>query len=78
LINLLKPSIDGTLSIKTYLKADCKKVRFKKLRWFYYKESMGKGVGKIYKISDDRWTYVSTMPLDKIILNTVCLASFRT
>lgn len=78
LIDLLKPSIDGTFSIKTYLKAYCKKARFKKLSWIHFIEFMGKGVGKIYQANDDSWTYVSIIPLDKTILNTVCLASFRT
>jgi len=62
LIDLFKPSVAGTLSIKTHFNADCKKAQIKTLGWYHYKKPMGKGVEENYRANDDRWTYISSNP----------------
>ena len=59
LYDYVKPNSVGTLSAKTYNQGDCNLFRFKGLRWFLYKESMGQEVSEIYTEPDENWSYPS-------------------
>ncbi len=74
LMNNLKPTTTGTLSVKSYHQGDCKVFPRKPLTGIFYKESMGEGTGNVlepppeYKV----WKYPIPNSIDEVVLKAVC------
>jgi hypothetical protein len=68
----LKP-IKGSFSHKTKIKGDCKTLRMKRLKAFFYKNSMGRGIllGTLNK-PQKNWTRPSGNSMDALNLKLVC------
>lgn len=61
----------GVLSGILYIQGDCKLFREKVLKYFYYKEPMGEGVGKTITAPDE-WDYPPPKSSMETILKSVC------
>ena len=72
LVDYLKPTPNGVLSVKIYKQGDCKLFRFKNLSFSFHKEPMGGGTGDANNTPDKEWTYPSPNSVDEIILKAVC------
>jgi hypothetical protein len=70
--NLLKPDKDGDLSYSGYHQGDCKLFRVKYLKFFFYKESMGNGLGRTNTPKNPKWHYPRPNSSGKTILKSVC------
>ena len=76
--NYVKPLREKILSIKIYIKVDCKKNIFNPLVFSYHVESMGLGEADIKKNKETKWILAKSKSKQKLILKTACIASFRT
>ena len=76
--NYVKPLREKILSIKIYIKVDCKKNQFNPLVFSYHVESMGLGEADIKKNEETKWILARSKSKQKLILKTACIASFRT
>ena len=70
--NLLRPDQEGDSSYSGYHQGDCKLSRVKYLIISYYKEPMGKGIGKTYTIKNPKWHYPGPYSSGQTILKSVC------
>ena len=57
LMDLLKPSKHGHLSIKIYNEGDCKLFRYKPLSFAHHKEPMGEGFAEVSNSLINEWRY---------------------
>tara|TARA_B100000614_G_C14461773_1_gene458715 strand:- start:120 stop:512 length:393 start_codon:yes stop_codon:yes gene_type:complete len=72
LTNYLKPTHYGHSSVKLYRQGDCKKFRYKFLRFYFYQDQMGTGVGKVENPEEKRWQYPHPNSAQSVILKSVC------
>ena len=72
LSDYLKPTKYGTLSVKIYEQADCKKFRYKWLSGTFHKEPMGGGIGETFNTPDKKWDYPPPDSPFETILKSVC------
>jgi len=73
LVDYLKPTKQGNLSVKVYMQGDCKLFRVKGMNDHYYKGSMGSGVLSGSDITPDKeWWYVPPDSITENILKKVC------
>jgi hypothetical protein len=57
LVDYLKPTPNGVLSVKIYKQGDCKLFRFKRLSYSFHKEPMGGGNGDSNSPKNLEWVY---------------------
>ena len=72
LTNYLKPTLYGHLSTKLYRQGDCKAFRYKFLRFYFYKKTMGDGVGHVEDPEEKEWQYPHPNSAQSVILKSVC------
>jgi len=72
LIDYLKPSKRGTLSVTQYFQLDCSIFRFKRLKVQLYKNSMGEGNPWDDWIPKDEWDYPSPKSVTEFMYNKIC------
>lgn len=72
LADLLEPDSTGTLSTKSYSKADCDTMREMQLSFSYYNLPMAEGTAEGTFTPDPEWLYVQPNSLLEITLNAVC------
>ena len=72
LIDYLKPSKRGTLSVTQYFQLDCSIFRFKSLKVQLYKNSMGEGKPWDDWTPKDEWTYPPPKSVMEVMYNKVC------
>ena len=72
LTDYLKPTQYGHLSAKLYRQGDCKTFRYKFLRFYFYKEQMGTGIGKVEEPEEKGWQYPHPNSAQTVILKSVC------
>ena len=66
-----KPNKSGILSTKAYNQVDCRKFRYKTLRYSFHKEPMGGGSG-IVGTSGKTWDFPHPNSSLEIVLKAVC------
>ena len=76
--NYDKPLREKILSIKIYIKVNCKKNKFNPLTFSYHVEPMGLVEADIKNNDQTKWILVKSKSKQKLILKTDCIASFRT
>ena len=62
----------GHLSAKLHRQGDCKTFRYKFLRFYFYKEPMGGGVGQVEEPEEKDWQYPHPNSGQSVILKSVC------
>ena len=72
LTDYLKQTQYGHLSAKLHRQADCKAFRYKFLRFYFYKEPMGGGVGQVEEPEEKDWQYPHPNSAQSVILKSVC------
>jgi hypothetical protein len=72
LMEYLKPTSTGELSVKFYSQGDCKLFRYKKLSFSYHNEPMGGGTGGVDNNPDKEWNYPTPNSSAESILKQVC------
>ena len=72
LVDYLKPSPNGILSVKNYYQGDCKLFRYKFLSFVFYEQPMGGGTGESFSPKNPEWEYPSPNSINEIILKSVC------
>ena len=72
LSDILKPTIQGHSSSKTYNQGDCKLFRVKYLSWIFYIKPMGVGTGSSGGPKNPQWDYPDPNSVMGNILKTVC------
>ena len=72
LSDILKPTMQGHLSSKTYNQGDCKLFRVKYLSWIFYLKSMGGGTGNSDGPENPQWDYPDPNSVMENILRAVC------
>ena len=72
LSNRKKPDKWGSLSAAVLREVDCKKMRFKSLRYAYYYGSMGTNLEKYANSTNMKWRYPKYNSINEIMLNSVC------
>ena len=72
LSDYLKPSPQGSLSVKIYNQGDCKLFRFKILSASFHKEPMGGGTGDSVNPENPEWEYPPPESTTETVLKFVC------
>ena len=72
LSDILKPTLQGNLSSKTYNQGDCKLFRVKYLSWIFYLKPMGGGTGNSGGPENPQWDYPDPNSVMGNILRIVC------
>jgi hypothetical protein len=72
LSDILKPTMQGHLSSKTYNQGDCKLFRVKYLSWIFYLKPMGGGTGNSGGPKNPQWDYPGPNSVMENILRAVC------
>ena len=72
LTDYLKQTQYGHLSAKLHRQGDCKTFRYKFLRFYFYKEPMGGGVGQVEEPEEKDWQYPHPNSAQSVILKSVC------
>jgi hypothetical protein len=72
LSDILKPTMQGHLSSKTYNQGDCKLFRVKYLSWIFYLKPMGSGTGNSDGPKKPQWDYPDPNSVMENILRAVC------
>jgi hypothetical protein len=72
LSDILKPTLQGNLSSKTYNQGDCKLFRVKYLSWIFYRKPMGGGTGNSGGPKSPQWDYPDPNSVMGNILRIVC------
>ena len=72
LSDILKPTIQGHLSSKTYTQGDCKLFRVKYLSWSFYIKRMGGGTANSGGPKNPQWDYPGPNSVMENILRAVC------
>ena len=72
LSDILKPTMQGHSSSKTYNQGDCKLFRVRYLSWIFYIEPMGGGTGNSGGPKDPQWDYPDPDSVMGNILKIVC------
>ena len=72
LSDILKPTLQGHLSSRTYNQGDCKLFRVKYLSWVFYIEPMGGGTGNSGVPKNPKWDYPGPNSVMENILRAVC------
>ena len=72
LSDILKPTMQGHLSSKTYNQGDCKLFRVKYLSWIFYLKPMGGGTGNSDGPKNPQWDYPDPNSVMENILRAVC------
>ena len=72
LSDILKPTLQGHLSSRTYNQGDCKLFRVKYLSWIFYIKPMGVGTGSSGGPKNPQWDYPDPNSVMGNILKTVC------
>ena len=72
LSNRKTPDKWGSLSTAVLREADCKKMRFKSLRFAYYYGSMGTNLEKYANSTNMKWIYPKFKSVNEVMLNSVC------
>jgi len=72
LSDILKPTIQGHLSSKTYNQGDCKLFRVKYLSWIFYIKRMGGGTANSGGPKNPQWDYPGPNSVMENILRAVC------
>ncbi len=72
IIDFLEPNGNGTLSDKTYYKADCETVRSMTLSISAYKTPMAEGDAITTYTPDPEWHYAQPDSVLEIVLEAVC------
>ena len=72
LSDILKPTMQGHLSSKTYNQGDCKLFRVKYLSWIFYLKPMGGGTGSSDAPKNPQWDYPDPNSVMENILRAVC------
>ena len=72
LIDYLKPTPFGKLSIKMYRQSDCKLFRFRTLSRVFHNQPMGRGAGDSQNPEEPEWLYPPPHSESRFILETVC------
>ena len=72
LTDYLKQTQYGHLSAKLHRQGDCKAFRYKFLRFYFYKEPMGGGVGQVEEPEEEDWQYPHPNSAQSVILKSVC------
>ena len=76
LVDYLKPSPRGTLSVKSYYEIDCKLFREKRLNASYHKEPMGRVTPSTSSnVPEKNWQYPPPNSVAETILKRVCSLS---
>ena len=71
LMDMLEPDKYGTLSVKTYVQADCEIFKYKELSMKFYNQPMGQDSGQTLS-EESEWKYPSPTSAFEIILTEVC------
>ena len=72
LSDILKPTIQGHLSSKTYNQGDCKLFRVKYLSWIFYIKRMGGETANSGGPKNPQWDYPGPNSVMENILRAVC------
>ncbi len=70
--DLLEPNSTGTMSYKSYNKADCETVRKMILSMSVYRVPMAEGAADMTYTPDPEWTYAPPESVLEVKLNAVC------
>ena len=72
MVDLNKPTEQGTSSIQRYIKADCTIIRFKTLQYVFYDGNMGSGKKQMQDSTVKDWKYFSPGAIGEDILEKAC------
>jgi len=72
LIDYLKLTKQGHLSVHMYKQGDCKLFRSKSLSYSFHKEPMGGGTSETARTPQKEWTYPHPNSISEISLNSIC------
>jgi len=72
LLDYLKPTEYGDLSVISYIELDCSIFRYKRLKIQFYNKSMGEGEQTSDMIPQDEWNYPKPNSISEIMYNKIC------
>ena len=72
LVDYLRPTDQGFLSSKVYIKGDCSLFRVQNLRYVHYTQPMGRNNGQSSQPKRPEWRFLAPVSLMEIALKSVC------
>lgn len=72
LVDYLRPTGQGILSSKAYIKGDCTLFRVQNLRYVHYIKPMGRDTGRSNRPVSPKWRHPPPVSLMEVALKSIC------
>jgi hypothetical protein len=72
LMDYLRPSPQGQLSVKKYHQVDCEIIRMKVLSYVFHQQPMGRDAGETSSPKNPEWKYPPPGSVEEVLLQQVC------